>query len=65
MPFELVVNEVEPQRDRTRTPLFQVMFSLRTAAAPLPAEWKLTQLDVETGTAKFDLYLELDDRPEG
>ena len=65
VPFELVVNAVAPQRDRTQNPLFQVMFSLEPPLPPLPAEWKLTQLDVETATAKFDLYLELDDRPEG
>ncbi len=65
VPFELVVNAVEPQRDRNRNPLFQVMFSLEPPLPPLPPAWKLTQLDVETGTAKFDLYLELDDRPEG
>ena len=65
VPFELVVNEVAPQRDRTQNPLFQVMFSLEPPLPTLPAEWKLTQLDVETATAKFDLYLELDDRPEG
>jgi amino acid adenylation domain-containing protein len=65
VPFELVVNEVDPQRDRHRNPLFQVMFSLEPPLPPLPSAWKLTQLDVETATAKFDLYLELDDRPEG
>ena len=65
MPFEQVVNEVQPQRDRDRNPLFQVMFSLEPPLPPLPPAWRLTQLDVETGTAKFDLYLELDDRPEG
>ena len=65
VPFEQVVNEVQPQRDRDRNPLFQVMFSLEPPLPPLPPAWRLTQLDVETGTAKFDLYLELDDRPEG
>ena len=42
-----------------------MLFSLEPPLPPLPASWKLTQLDVETATAKFDLYLELDDRPEG
>jgi amino acid adenylation domain-containing protein len=65
VPFEHVVNEVQPQRERDRNPLFQVLFSLEPPLPPLPPSWKLTQLDVETATAKFDLYLELDDRPEG
>ena len=29
---------------------------------PLPPGWELTQIDLETGAAKFDLYLELDAR---
>ncbi len=32
---------------------------------PLPAGWGFTHMDVETGTAKFDLQLGLDDRAEG
>ena len=27
--------------------------------------WRLTQMDVDTGATKYDLYLELDERPEG
>jgi aspartate racemase len=65
VPFEHVVNAVQPQREHDRNPLFQVLFSLEPPLPPLPPSWKLTQLDVETGTSKFDLYLELDDRPEG
>jgi aspartate racemase len=65
VPFEHVVNALQPQRERDRNPLFQVLFSLEPPLPPLPSSWKLTQLDVETATAKFDLYLELDDRPEG
>ena len=65
VPFELVADAVEPQRDRRQSPLFQVMFSLEPPLPPLPAAWNLTQLDVETGAAKFELYLELDERPDG
>jgi amino acid adenylation domain-containing protein len=65
VPFELVADALEPQRDRRANPLFQVLFSLEPSLPRLPAAWNLTQLDVDTGTAKFDLYLELDDRPDG
>ena len=48
-----------------QSPLFQVTFSLEPPLPPLPAAWNLTQLDVETGAAKFELYLEVDERPDG
>lgn len=65
VPFEHVVAAVRPDRNPGRNPLFQVMFSLEPPLPALPPGWRLTQLDVEVGTAKTDLYLELDDRPEG
>src|SRR6185369_9908102 len=42
-----------------------VLFSLEPPMAPLPAGWNLTQVDIQTGTSKFDLSLELDERPSG
>jgi amino acid adenylation domain-containing protein len=65
IPFEHVVNSLRPTRDPGRHPLFQAAFSLEPTLPALPAGWAFTQLDVDTGTTKFDLYLELDDRPEG
>ncbi|MBV9341275.1 MAG: amino acid adenylation domain-containing protein, partial [Acidobacteria bacterium] len=65
VPFEHLVKELQPKRDLSRNPLFQVLFSLEPPLLPLAPGWKLTQMDVETGAAKFDLYLELDERPQG
>jgi amino acid adenylation domain-containing protein len=65
VPFEHLVKELQPKRDLSHNPLFQVLFSLEPPLQTLDSGWKLTQMDVETGAAKFDLYLELDDRPEG
>ena len=61
LPFEHLVEELQPQRDLSRTPLFQVAFALQNA--PLEAlelaGLTLSPLEVETGTAKFDLTLSL------
>jgi amino acid adenylation domain-containing protein len=64
-PFERLVEELSVRRDTSRNPLFPVMFSLVPPTAAFEAGWDLNQLDLEIGTAKFDLDLELDDRPEG
>lgn len=65
LPFELLVKEVERKRNWSRGPLFQVMISVEPPLAPLKDGWAFTQMDVDTHTAKFDLNLELDERPEG
>ncbi|MBD2540823.1 non-ribosomal peptide synthetase [Coleofasciculus sp. FACHB-SPT36] len=67
LPFEKLVEELQPSRDRSYTPLFQVMFALHTApktALQLPG-LSLSLLEVETGTAKFDLTLEITDTEQG
>ncbi|MEM7582117.1 MAG: amino acid adenylation domain-containing protein [Acidobacteriota bacterium] len=64
LPLERVVEELLPDRDPSRAPLFQVVFSLQTA--PLPSlELPGLTMDfdhVPTGTSKFDLMLDLSDR---
>ncbi|MEW5354805.1 amino acid adenylation domain-containing protein [Streptomyces sp. 16-176A] len=67
VPFELVVDELAPERDLARNPLFQVSFSLRTAP---PEPIALPGLDCElvrtplTGSP-FDLVLDADVLPDG
>jgi len=59
IPFERIVEELQPDRRLSRTPLFQVMFILQNAplgALELPG-LKLSQLELESVTAKFDLTL--------
>ncbi|PZR74254.1 MAG: non-ribosomal peptide synthetase [Chthoniobacterales bacterium] len=65
VPFELLVNRIVRVRDASRPPLFQVLISVEPPLPPLKEGWGFSQMDVEPGTAKFDLYLELDDRPDG
>jgi amino acid adenylation domain-containing protein len=64
-PFERLVEELSVRRDTSRNPVFPVMFSLVPPTPAFAAGWDLNQLDLEIGTAKFDLDLELDDRPAG
>ncbi len=67
LPFERLVEDLQPERDTSRQPLFQVAFVLQNA--PLPAlelpGLELTLLDVDTGTAKFDLTLSLSEAEDG
>jgi amino acid adenylation domain-containing protein len=65
VPFEYLVKELRPERNPGQNPFFQASITLEPPLPVLPSGWTLTQMDVKVGTAKFDLYLELDDRPEG
>ncbi|HZN09151.1 MAG TPA: amino acid adenylation domain-containing protein, partial [Pyrinomonadaceae bacterium] len=67
LPFELLVEELQPVRDLGRNPLFQIVFDLQNAPAP---ELELTGLtlhpyDFTCGTTRFDLELHLTSTPQG
>jgi amino acid adenylation domain-containing protein len=62
VPFEQLIRQLGVQRDQSRNPLFQALFSLEPPLPAIDPQWRLTQMDVDTGTTKYDLYLELDDR---
>lgn len=67
LPFEKLVEELQPQRDLSRTPLFQVMFSLQ-GTGTLPQSLggaSLESIAVESARAKFDLTLTVTDEPAG
>jgi amino acid adenylation domain-containing protein len=59
LPFERLVEELQPERGLSHNPLFQVMFALQNArgAAPELAGLTLSPLPVERVTSKFDLAL--------
>lgn len=65
VPFEYLVKELQPERDLSSHPLFQILLTLEPPLASVSSGWTLTQMDVTVGSSKFDLSLELDDRPEG
>jgi amino acid adenylation domain-containing protein len=68
LPFERLVQEIAPERDMSRSPLFQVMFVLQNA--PSEGRTSFGGLEVRpTGTertpAKFDLSLAMAEGPKG
>ncbi|MGW5658706.1 non-ribosomal peptide synthase/polyketide synthase [Streptomyces sp. NPDC003758] len=67
VPFERVVDAVQPERDTSRTPLFQVMVALHNLSAEAP---RLPDLQVEPVTppvrnATFDLAFDFVERDGG
>lgn len=67
LPLEMLLDELNVVRDMSRTPLYQVMFTLQDAPLQtmlLPRN-QITILEPESGTAKFDLTLFMEDGPEG
>ncbi|HEX8151177.1 MAG TPA: condensation domain-containing protein, partial [Pyrinomonadaceae bacterium] len=60
VPFELLVDKLQPERDLSHTPLFRVWFFLQEtpAALELPG-LRLSPLNAERGRVQFDLTLSL------
>ncbi|HEY0737558.1 MAG TPA: amino acid adenylation domain-containing protein, partial [Herpetosiphonaceae bacterium] len=67
LPFEVVVDALQPERDLSRQPLFQVMFALQNtprSTITLP-DLTLDPVARERLTAKFDLSCELTETVNG
>jgi amino acid adenylation domain-containing protein len=67
LPFEKLVEELNPERKANRSPLFQVMFSFQNMPEPELAVngTKFKTIKVDSTAAKFDLTLEVDESPGG
>ncbi|NBF11443.1 amino acid adenylation domain-containing protein [Pseudomonas sp. Fl4BN1] len=70
LPFEQLVEALQPERSLSHNPLFQVMFNHQANASPGGAEKQLPGLRVaglewENQTAQFDLSLDTQEAGEG
>ncbi|HEX7183172.1 MAG TPA: amino acid adenylation domain-containing protein, partial [Thermoanaerobaculia bacterium] len=67
LPFEKLVEEIQPERSLAHTPLFQVMLVLQNAPVgtlEIPG-LTLAPVPVDSGTSRFDLHLSLTELPGG
>ncbi|MCE9674106.1 amino acid adenylation domain-containing protein, partial [Myxococcus stipitatus] len=60
-PFERLIETLRVPRDQSRTPVFQVVLNVvNTPPADATQQtFSLSKIDIETGTSKFDLSLEV------
>jgi amino acid adenylation domain-containing protein/non-ribosomal peptide synthase protein (TIGR01720 family) len=64
LPFERLIDELRADRESDRNPLFQVLFALQNAPQDelrLPG-LQASRIPLDTGTAKFDLYLSMEEQ---
>jgi len=64
LPFEKLVQELQPERDLSRNPLFQVMFVLQNATKPLKEfpGLRAEPIEIDVDRSPFDLSLFLRER---
>ncbi len=65
LPFEKIVEELNPERHTNRTPLFQVMFALQNVPSSelQLAGQRISTVEFDHGTAMFDLTLSIFEAP--
>ncbi len=66
-PFEKLVEELQPQRDLARNPIFQVMFAFQNNSVPALdlAGLRSEPVEIDGGMTKFDLTFSLMDKEHG
>ncbi len=67
LPFEMLVEELQPERDLSRNPLYEVMFVLQNTPTSVQEVSGLTlrTLEFDSGTAQLDIFLSMSESEEG
>lgn len=65
VPISMIAERLHLKPDPRRHFFFTVALSVAPDVVPLPPGWSMTYMDVESGGARWDLYIELSDRLDG
>ncbi len=65
VPFEKIVNALDPLHEPGRNPYFDAAISLQPCMPDSGGVWSVTSMDAESGGSALDLYVAFIDRPEG
>lgn len=67
LPFEKLVEELQPARSQSYNPIFQAMFILQNTSRPINdmTGLKLSPFEIDSGVAKFDLTISLEETSSG
>lgn len=67
LPFDLLLEEIRPERHASRTPVFQVMYIHQSVEGTLPmgSGLEFTDIQIASKIAPFDMRLSTSETPEG